>query len=101
MLNTLAQTLNLSRDILDKCQNDEWDKVEALEIERAKLMHRLASLPAPNEDTSADNYQKMTIEIKILNKKILLLTQQNKQQLLDKIRVSNKSKRMHNAYTKR
>ena len=101
MLKTLTQTLHISRDILDKCQNDEWDKAEALEIERAKLMHPLASLPVPNEPTSTEKCRKMTIEIAILNQKILLLTQQNKQQLLDEIRVSNKSKRMHNAYSNR
>ena len=99
MFNTLTQTLHLSRDILEKCQNDEWDKVEALETARAKLMHPLASLPAPNDSTSAEGCRKMAIEIKTLNQEILLLTQQNKQQLLDEIRVNNKSKRMLNAYS--
>lgn len=101
MLNTLTKTLQLSRDILEKCQKNAWQDVEKLQAERSQLMASLASMPAPSDAQSVENCRSISIEIQDLNAQILRLTQANKQQLFEGIRHSNKSKRMQNAYAKK
>jgi hypothetical protein len=100
MLINLKKILELSKAIKQQCDCDLWEEMEASQTIRAELMHELDVKSAPSSADDIDKCRSLSLEIQKINDEILLLSQNNKSNLLDEIRRSNKSKKMSNAYGK-
>ena len=98
MLNLLEKTIALSQQILEHCQQDDWEKVNTLQAQRQQLMSTFANTALPKDDEALNKCSALTIKLKTISEEIEQLSKLNKEKVYAQIKTSNKSKRMNTAY---
>ena len=100
MLITLENIFKLTQLIIQQCNDEEWEKMEASQALRVKQMAELDTRDTPSDATDIDKCRSLSLEIQKLNNEILRLSEKNKHAVFDEIRRSNTSKKMNTAYGK-
>jgi hypothetical protein len=100
MLIILKKILKLTQVIVQQCNDEQWENMEASQTKRATLMAELEITATPSTAEDIDKCKLLSFDIQKLNDKILQLSKKNKHALFDEIRLSNKSKKMNTAYGK-
>lgn len=98
MLQHLTAALEIANKIESELTNPQWDKIETLISRRDVLLSKAEQSQQPITATDADKIKTVIAELSILNDKLLVTASKEKADLYEKIKESNKSRKMHNAY---
>jgi len=98
MLNLLEKAIDLSKEILELCKEDDWDSVNTLQTQRQQLIALIANTPLPENNETLNKCSILAASLKSISKEIEILSRVHKEVILTEIKASNKAKRMTTAY---
>ena len=99
MISTLQHILQLSEQILQAAEAQDWQKVETLQQERERASKQAVSGETPQDKDTSLQADALITQIKQLDEKSLLLIEGNKKEVGQEKLRSNKRNKMAQAYT--
>ncbi|MBN3563485.1 flagellar protein FliT [Aliamphritea spongicola] len=98
MISTLQHILQLSEQILQAAEAQDWQKVETLQQEREQASKQAVSGDIPQDKDTSLQADALITQIKQLDEKSLMLIEGNKQKVGQEKLRSNKRNKMAQAY---
>lgn len=98
MLKKIQQVLDITIEISESSLQEEWQKVEQLQLNRAKLIQQAELLNTPKDESSSRDLERLVMEIQKIDALMMPKITAQIQALANERKQASKGAKMTKAY---